>query len=146
MGRVGSPQKAVELLLTEDEKDAERLAKMLDTENRNRQKIESRILEEAILKVERDVNFKYNRVIVLASENWHPGVIGIVAGRLKERLGRPAIVIAIGEDGIGKGSGRSIPGLDLGKLEDEEEKKAQEQVLDAAQRMEKLAKGNARPF
>ncbi|WP_239512966.1 DHHA1 domain-containing protein, partial [Klebsiella aerogenes] len=53
-------------------------------------------------------------VAVVASKGWHAGVIGIVAGRLKERLGRPAIVIALDEDGIGKGSGRSIPGVDLG--------------------------------
>ncbi|MBI4974569.1 MAG: hypothetical protein HZC19_01980 [Candidatus Omnitrophica bacterium] len=107
MGRVGSPQKAVELLLTEDEAASIRLAKLLDTENRNRQKIESRILDDALSKVEREVNFKHHRVIVLASEDWHPGVIGIVASRLVERYYRPTILISL--DGkFGKGSGRSI--------------------------------------
>lgn len=107
MGRVGSPLKALELLLTEDLSHASKLAKMLDTENRRRQKIESAILEEAISKVEREVNFKHHRVIVLASEGWHPGVIGIVASRIAERFYRPTIMISL--DGkFGKGSGRSI--------------------------------------
>lgn len=107
MGRVGSPKIALELLLTEDEDEAKILAKVLDTENRNRQKIESRILEEAISKVEREVNFKHHRVIVLASQEWHPGVIGIVASRLVDRYYRPTIMISL--DGkFGKGSGRSV--------------------------------------
>jgi single-stranded-DNA-specific exonuclease len=80
---------------------------VLDTENRNRQKIEAGILEEALSKVEREVNFARHRVIVLAGENWHPGVIGIVASRLADRFYRPAIMISL--DGkLGKGSGRSI--------------------------------------
>ena len=107
MGRVGSPQKAIDLLLSEDGDDALKLAKVLNTENRNRQKIEARICEEAMAKVEREVNFKHHRVIVLASENWHPGVIGIVASRVSNRFYRPAIMISL--DGkFGKGSGRSI--------------------------------------
>ena len=107
MGRVGSPQKALDLLFSEDEESALELAKVLDTENRSRQKIESKILEEAFAKVEREVNFKHHRVIVLASENWHPGVIGIVASRIADRFYRPAILISL--DGkFGKGSGRSI--------------------------------------
>jgi single-stranded-DNA-specific exonuclease len=112
MGRVGSPEKALELLLTEDEEEAARLAKMLDTENRNRQKIESGILDEALSMVEREVNFKHHRIIVLASENWHPGVIGIVASRISDRFHRPAILISL--DGRhGKGSGRSVEGFNL---------------------------------
>jgi single-stranded-DNA-specific exonuclease len=112
MGRVGSPEKALELLLTEDREEAARLAKMLDTENRNRQKIESRILDEALSMVEREVNFKHHRIIVLASENWHPGVIGIVASRISDRFHRPAILISL--DGRhGKGSGRSVEGFNL---------------------------------
>jgi len=112
MGRVGSPQKALELLLTDDENAATEMAKILSTENRNRQKIEARILEEALAKVEREVNFKEHRVIVLASENWHPGVIGIVASRIADRFYRPAILISL--DGkIGKGSGRSIDNFHL---------------------------------
>ncbi|MDD5495810.1 MAG: single-stranded-DNA-specific exonuclease RecJ [Candidatus Omnitrophica bacterium] len=107
MGRVGSPQKAVELLLANNYEHASGLATTLNTENRNRQKIEARILDEALAKVEKEVNFRHHRVIVLAGENWHPGVIGIIASRLAEKYYRPAILISL--DGkMGKGSGRSI--------------------------------------
>ena len=112
MGRVGSPQKALDLLLAGDSDDVIKLAKVLDSENRNRQKIEARICEEAMAKVEREVNFKDHRVIVLAGENWHPGVIGIVASRISDRFYRPAIMISL--DGkLGKGSGRSIESFHL---------------------------------
>ncbi|MDP3730746.1 MAG: single-stranded-DNA-specific exonuclease RecJ [Candidatus Omnitrophota bacterium] len=107
MGRVGSPEKALELLLSVDEPRAKELAGILNSENRNRQKIESKISEEALSKVEREVNFKDHRVIVLASEGWHPGVIGIVASRIADRFYRPTILISL--DGkYGKGSGRSV--------------------------------------
>jgi single-stranded-DNA-specific exonuclease len=114
MGRIGSPQKALDLLLSDDLDGAIELAKVLSAENRNRQKIGAKILEEALAKVEREVNFKEHRVIVLASENWHPGVIGIVASRIAERFYRPAILISL--DGkLGKGSGRSIENFHLFK-------------------------------
>ncbi|MCX5677667.1 MAG: single-stranded-DNA-specific exonuclease RecJ [Candidatus Omnitrophica bacterium] len=107
MGRIGSPQKALDLLLSDNAEEAVKLAKVLETENRNRRKIEAKILEEALAKVEREVNFKDHRIIVLAGENWHPGVIGIVASRISDLFYRPAIVISL--DGkLGKGSGRSI--------------------------------------
>ncbi len=112
MGRIGSPQKALELLLSEDEDLALKLAKTLDTENRNRQKIEGKVLDEALSKVEREVNFKHHQVIVLASENWHAGVIGIVASRIADRFYRPTILISM--DGkVGKGSGRSVENFHL---------------------------------
>lgn len=112
MGRVGSANKALELLLSEDAGEALKLAKLLDAENKNRQKIESGILDEAVAKVEREVNFKHHRVIVLGSEAWHPGVIGIVASRIADRYYRPTILILL--DGkYGKGSGRSIDGFHL---------------------------------
>ncbi|MDD3904922.1 MAG: single-stranded-DNA-specific exonuclease RecJ [Candidatus Omnitrophica bacterium] len=112
MGRIGSPQKAIDLLLSDNIDTATELAKVLSTENRSRQKIEARILDEALDKVEREVNFKDHRVIVLASENWHPGVIGIVASRIADRFYRPTILISL--DGkVGKGSGRSIDGFHL---------------------------------
>jgi single-stranded-DNA-specific exonuclease len=112
MGRIGSAKASLDLLLSSDREEAKRLAKMLDTENRNRQKIESKVTEEALSKVEREVNFKHHKVIVLASENWHPGVIGIVASRIADRFYRPAIMISL--DGkFGKGSGRSIEGFHL---------------------------------
>jgi len=107
MGRIGSATKALELLLSSDKEEALKMAKTLDSENKNRQKIESGILEEAISKVEREVNFKQHRVIVLASENWHPGVIGIVASRIADRYYRPTILISL-QGKHGKGSGRSI--------------------------------------
>ncbi len=112
MGRIGSPQKAIELLLSDDIDGAITLAKILSEENRNRQKIEAKILEEALAKLEREINFKDHRVIVLAAENWHPGVIGIVASRIAERFYRPTILISL--DGkLGKGSGRSIENFHL---------------------------------
>lgn len=112
MGRIGSPKEALELLLTDDEGRAAELAKVLDTENRNRQKIEAGILEEAMEKAEREVNFSRHRVIVLAGENWHPGVIGIVASRLVEKYYRPTILISMNGH-MGKGSGRSIENFHL---------------------------------
>lgn len=112
MGRTGSPQKALELLMANDKAEALKLAKMLNAENRNRQKIESGILEEALSKVDREVNFKHHKIIVLGSENWHPGVIGIVASRIAERFYRPTILISL--DGkLAKGSGRSIENFNL---------------------------------
>jgi single-stranded-DNA-specific exonuclease len=110
-GRVGKSDLGVRLLTTEDPEEAREIAVELDRLNEERRAIEAMVCEAA----EALCGGQGNRaVIVAAKEGWHPGVIGIVAGRLKERLGRPAIVIAIGEDGLGKGSGRSISGVDLG--------------------------------
>jgi single-stranded-DNA-specific exonuclease len=107
-GRVGKSDLGVRLLTTEDADEARGIAEELNRLNEERRAIEAEVQQaaEAI-----EVN---GAVAVVAAHGWHPGVIGIVAGRLKEKLGRPAIVIAIGEDGIGKGSGRSIAGVDLG--------------------------------
>jgi single-stranded-DNA-specific exonuclease len=111
-GRMSSPEIALQLLMTENEKEAASLAAVLNEENKARQKEERSVLEEAVREAERTVNFNRDRVIVVARENWHPGVIGIVASRLVERYYRPAIVIAL--DGAkGKGSGRSIKGFHL---------------------------------
>jgi single-stranded-DNA-specific exonuclease len=107
MGRIGSADIALKLLLTDNKVEADRLAGILNKENRNRQKIEAKILDEAISKVEMEVNFKEHRVIVLAKDGWHPGVIGIVASRIQERYYRPTILIALKGD-TGRGSGRSI--------------------------------------
>ncbi len=115
MGRIGSPRVALDLLLTDDELEASRLADVLNTENRNRQKVESRILDEALVRLQEEVDFKRHKVIVLASANWHSGVIGIVASRLVEKFCRPAILISL--DGkIGKGSGRSVNNVNLFEL------------------------------
>jgi single-stranded-DNA-specific exonuclease len=110
-GRVGKSDLGVRLLTTDDPAEAEAIAAELDRLNEERRAIESVVCEAA----ESLCGGQDNRsVIVATGESWHPGVIGIVAGRLKERFGRPAIVVALGEDGLGKGSGRSIGGVDLG--------------------------------
>jgi len=112
MGRVGSPEVSLKLLLTEDDDEAKRLAARLEKENRTRQKIERVVLDEAFEKIKREVNFKESKIVVLASPNWHAGVIGIVASRIVDRYYRPAIMIALG-DKKGKGSGRSIKNFHL---------------------------------
>ena len=112
-GRLGHPGSALELLLTEDEREAERLAGELETLNRDRQAVEDRILREALAQVaEWPEGAQRRRGYVLAGEGWHRGVIGIVASRLVERFGRPVVLLAPGEDGW-VGSGRSIPSFDL---------------------------------
>ncbi len=110
-GRVGQADLGVRLLTTEDPVEAARIAAELDRLNEDRRTIEAAVTEEAQALAAAQADAP---VIIVAGVGWHPGVIGIVAGRLKERMGRPAIVIAITEDGTGKGSGRSIPGVDLG--------------------------------
>jgi len=110
-GRVGKSDLGVRLLTTEDPDEAADIAEQLNQLNEERRAIEAGVQAEAELLA----TGKDNRAVaVVAGEGWHPGVIGIVAGRLKEKLGKPSIVIAIDETGLGKGSGRSIPGVDLG--------------------------------
>jgi single-stranded-DNA-specific exonuclease len=110
-GRVGKSDLGVRLLTTNDPQEAAEIAQELDRLNGERRAIEAAVQEEA----ETAALGQGNRAVALVSGlGWHPGVIGIVAGRLKEKMNRPAIVIAIGEDGLGKGSGRSISGVDLG--------------------------------
>ena len=110
-GRVGAADLGARLLSTDDSMLAADLARRLDEYNRERRDIEAHTLEAAIATVE---GVAQSPVLVFAAEeNWHPGVIGIVAARLKERYERPACVVALAE-GVGKGSGRSIAGLPLG--------------------------------
>ncbi len=110
-GRVGKSDLGVRLLTTRDPAEAASIAAELDRLNEERRAIEALVQEAA----EALAGAKGNRaVMVVAGRGWHPGVIGIVAGRLKEKFGRPSLVIALDEHGIGKGSGRSIPGVDLG--------------------------------
>jgi single-stranded-DNA-specific exonuclease len=110
-GRVGKSDLGVRLLTTEDPEEARMIAQELDQLNEERRAIEGNVQEEA----EALLSGQHNRAVaVVAGQGWHPGVIGIVAGRLKEKAGKPAIVIALDEQGIGKGSGRSISGVDLG--------------------------------
>jgi single-stranded-DNA-specific exonuclease len=112
-GRLGRPEAALELLLTEERQPAGRLADQLEELNRDRQAVEERILREAVEEIESwPEPRRRRRAYVVAGADWHEGVIGIVASRLVERYGRPVVLIA-GTDGDWKGSGRSIPGFDL---------------------------------
>lgn len=111
-GRVGSAKTAVELLVTDDKAKAREIATALEDENRSRQQTEQEILNEAFEMIEGDIDFKDKKVIVLAKENWHHGVIGVVASRLVDKYYRPTILISL-KDGLGKGSGRSIKGFNL---------------------------------
>lgn len=112
-GRLGNPELALELLLGEDDREAARRAETLEELNRERQAVEDRILREAVAEVESWPETKRRRrAYVLAHEDWHEGVIGIVASRLVERFSRPVVLIA-GSDGDWRGSGRSIPAFDL---------------------------------
>lgn len=108
-GRVGRADLGVRLLTTDDPAEARAIAEELNHFNDERRAIEAGVQATAETIVDRN-----RQVAVVSGEGWHPGVIGIVAGRLKEKLDRPAIVIAVDEHGIGKGSGRSISGVDLG--------------------------------
>ena len=115
-GRIGDAALGARLLLTTDENEATEIAATLDKLNRERQTIESGMLDEALAEAQAALGIEERgAAIVTASERWHPGVAGLVAARLKERYGRPAFAIAFGEDGTGTGSGRSIAGVDLGK-------------------------------
>lgn len=111
-GRVGDCGLGADLLSTDDAEEANRIAVQLDRHNRERQAIESLILEEALKDAEKLAE-QGRRVIVLWREGWHAGVVGIVAGRIKDRLSKPAVVIGF-EGGYGKGSARSVAGVDIG--------------------------------
>ncbi len=112
MGRVGSANVALDLLMCKNEKEAHEIARILDRENRNRQNIEKDILKDALRRAKEEINLDEENIIVLADEAWHPGVIGIVASRLAEEYSKPAILIAL-EGDKGKGSGRGVEGFNL---------------------------------
>ena len=112
MGRVGSANVALDLLMCKDATEARMIAARLDKENKNRQSIEKDILKEAVARVREEVDLDRENIIVLADETWHAGVIGIVASRLTDEFNKPAILIAL-EGDRGKGSGRSIEGFNL---------------------------------
>lgn len=109
-GRMDQPEMALATLMCEEAGQAEELAALLDDFNRERQTMEERMRREAL---EMMKNFEHDPVIVLGSRNWHPGVVGIVASRLMRQYHRPTFIISIDENGIGKGSGRSIQGVSL---------------------------------
>lgn len=111
-GRLGTAKTAVELLLTDSGERAAEIARELDQVNKERQAIEQRINDEAMEMIANDKEFDKKKVIVLAKEGWHNGVIGIVASRITERFYRPCILVSL-KNGIGKGSGRSIESFNL---------------------------------
>ncbi len=111
-GRMATADISLELLLSDKKEVAEELARSLEVYNRQRQKIESQILEEAQGIIDREINFKEHKIVVVAKEGWHEGVLGIVASKLADRLYRPTILISI-NDGPCKGSGRSIKSFHL---------------------------------
>lgn len=110
-GRVGKSDLGVRLLTTEDEAEALSIARELETHNAERKAIEAMVLEQANALA--DAYPPERAMVLLSGQGWHPGVIGIVAGRIKERLHKPTAIIAVNE-GIGKASARSVPGIDLG--------------------------------
>ena len=111
-GRLGKADCGFHLLTSFDLKEAKELAQILDQTNRERKKIQEQVQEEAEYLIGREVSLDEDLIIVLASENFHSGVIGIVASRLVEKYFRPVVLVAL-EDGVGKGSARSIPKFHL---------------------------------
>jgi len=112
-GRMSTADNAVKLFISDNLEQARELAKGLNKENINRQGTEAEIIAEAISLLESNPGLIGSNSIVLASRNWHPGIIGIVASRIVERYEKPTMLIAIGEDGVGKGSGRSLDGINI---------------------------------
>ena len=112
-GRLSTAEKSLQLLLTHDESDAAVLATELDQQNRERQEVEAQIFLAATEKIDGEFDPARDAAIVTGARGWHPGVLGIVASRIVRKYHRPAIVIGFDENGIGKGSGRSIEGLNL---------------------------------
>ncbi len=111
-GRLALSEKSVELLLTDDDIIANEIAKELSEDNKIRQNIEKEILEEVLEKIENNPHLKYKRIMVISGENWHQGVIGIVASKVKDIFGKPVIIITTDGENA-KGSGRSIEGFSL---------------------------------
>ena len=109
-GRLGDADPAFQLLTTDSAEKAEELSRHLDKKNKMRKELDRRILEEALVKIGKLPEEPGG--LVLASDSWHTGVIGIVASRLKEKTGGPAVLIAV-KDGVGRGSARSVPGFPL---------------------------------
>ena len=111
-GRVGRSSLGVDLLTARESDSARAFALQLDLHNKERRAIEEIILEEAIAMAASQANAPF---VLVAQDGWHPGIVGIVAGRLKERFGKPALVAGF-EGGMGRGSARSIPGIDIGSI------------------------------
>jgi len=115
-GRIGRSDLGARLLSTDDPQEAAELAAELDALNASRKEVEREVLEEAIRIIERESNQAEAPMLLVAADDWHPGVIGIVAGRLRERYRKPVMVVGIDRAAdVGKGSGRSQPGVNLGR-------------------------------
>jgi len=112
VGRLGNARSAVELLTAPDLETARAIAVRIEQANRRRRDVQARILDDVIAQVDGDEALRTAPAIVLASDDWHPGVMGIVAAKVVERYHRPTVLIAMA-DGVGRGSGRSVPGFDL---------------------------------
>jgi len=112
-GRLSTAEKSLQLLLTKDENEAGALADLLDKQNRDRQEIERQVFIAAEEQICRDFDPLRDAAIVVGAREWHPGVVGIVASRISRKYHRPTIVIGFEANGTGKGSGRSIEGLNL---------------------------------
>lgn len=112
-GRMENASLAAELLLSDSQQAAYKRAVTLDSLNRERQNVERKMYDEAIKMLQENPDLKDKRIIVLAKKGWHHGVIGIVASRLTEAFYKPCILIASEENGMGKGSGRSVEGINL---------------------------------
>jgi len=112
VGRLGNAERAVKLLITESVQQSKNIASVLEIENQNRKDIDEETFLDALSLVKSECDLEKERAVVLAKDGWHSGVIGIVASRVVEQVYRPTIMIAI-ENGIGKGSARSIPNFDI---------------------------------
>lgn len=108
LGRIADPRKGVDFLLVQEEKTAEEMAKELDLNNIERQKIEKLLSEEIDHYIETHAEILNEKAIVLSSRNWHPGIIPILSAKIAKQYNRPTIIIAINEEGVGKGSMRTI--------------------------------------
>jgi single-stranded-DNA-specific exonuclease len=110
LGRLGEPERALALLMTENAAEARALAEEADALNRRRQELDSWVLEDALRQLAGSYDPDADYGLVLSSDQWHPGVVGIAASRVVERMNRPAILVAMGQDS-GRGSARSVPGF-----------------------------------
>lgn len=111
-GRMGKAKEALDLLLSTDIQEVNELTQKLNDHNKERQETEKAIFENAVEKIEKE-KLNENKAIIVGGENWHHGVIGIVSSKITDMYFKPSILLSFEEDGIGKGSGRSIPGFDL---------------------------------
>lgn len=115
-GRIGRSDLGARLLSTDDPDEARKLALELDALNASRREVEAQVLEAAARIVERESNFADQPLLLVSADDWHPGVIGIVAGRLRERYRKPVVIVGVDRAAdVGKGSGRSQPGVNLGR-------------------------------